>query len=24
VLAQIADGETVGTIFLPINGVDNE
>ena len=24
VLARIADGETVGTIFLPINGVDNE
>ncbi|MFQ3476429.1 glutamate 5-kinase [Halonotius sp. F2-221B] len=24
VLAKIADGETVGTIFLPINGVDNE
>jgi len=24
VLARIADGETVGTIFLPINGSDNE
>jgi glutamate 5-kinase len=24
VLDRIADGETVGTIFLPINGVDNE
>ncbi|ERH06933.1 MAG: glutamate 5-kinase [Halonotius sp. J07HN4] len=24
VLGRIADGETVGTIFLPINGVDNE